>query len=56
MLQSDGEIDENVSHRIRVRWMKKRQTSDILYNKKVPNKLKDKFYRTIIRFVMMYGA
>jgi hypothetical protein len=56
MLQNDGEIDEDVSHRIRVRWVKWRQTSGIFCNKKVPNKLKDKFYRTTIRLVMMYGA
>jgi hypothetical protein len=47
MLQSDGEIDEDVSHR---------QTSGILYDKKVPNKLKGKFYRTMIRPAMMYDA
>jgi hypothetical protein len=36
--------------------MKCRQTSSILYDKKVPNKLKDKFYRTTIRLAMMYDA
>jgi hypothetical protein len=40
MLQSDREIDENVSHRIKPGWIKWRQTSDVLYDKKVPNKLK----------------
>jgi hypothetical protein len=56
MLQSDGEIDEDVSHRIRVGWVKWRQTSSILCDKKVPNKLKDKFYRIMIKPAMMYGA
>jgi hypothetical protein len=56
MLQSEGEIDEDVSHRIRVRWVKWRQVSGILCDKKVPNKLKDKFYRTAIRPAKMYGA
>jgi hypothetical protein len=56
MLQSDGEIDEDVSHRIRAGWVKWRQAFDILCDKKVPNKLKDKFYRTTIRPTMMYGA
>jgi hypothetical protein len=55
MLQSDGEIDENISHRIRVGWVKLRQAYDILCDK-VSNKLKDKFYRTVIRPVMIYGA
>jgi hypothetical protein len=56
MLQSDGDIDEDVSHRIRNGWVKWRQTSGILCDKKVPNKLKYKFYRTAIRPAMMYGA
>jgi hypothetical protein len=56
MLQSDGEIDEDVSHRIRTEWVKWRQASGVLCDKKVPNKLKDKFYRTAIRPAMMYGA
>jgi hypothetical protein len=55
-VQSEGEIDEDVSHRIRAGWVKWRQTSGVLYDKKVPNKLKDKFYRTMIRPVMIYGA
>jgi hypothetical protein len=55
MLQRDGDIDEDVSHKIKARWMKWRQASDFLYDKKVPNKLKDKFYRTMIRSAMLYG-
>jgi hypothetical protein len=46
---------ENVSHRMRARWVKWRQVSGVLCDK-VPNKLKDKFYMTAIRLVMMYGA
>ena len=56
MLQSDGEIDEDVSHRIRAEWVKWRQTSSVLCDRKVPQKLKGKFYRTAIRPVMLYGA
>jgi hypothetical protein len=56
MLQSDGGINEDVSHRIRARWVKCRQTSGILCDKKFPNKLKGKFYRTAIRPAMMYST
>jgi hypothetical protein len=56
MLQSVREIDEDVSHIIRAGWVKWRQASDVLCDKNVPNKLKDKFYKTAIRPVIMYGA
>ncbi|KAJ3706103.1 hypothetical protein LUZ61_009808 [Rhynchospora tenuis] len=56
MLQSDGNIDEDVSHRIRAGWVKWRQASGVLCDKKVPQKLKGKFYRTAIRPAMLYGA
>lgn len=36
--------------------MKWRQASGILCDKKVPQKLKDKFYRTAVRPAMLYGA
>jgi hypothetical protein len=56
MLQSDGEIDKNISHGIRAEWVKLRQISGIFCDKKVLNKLKGKFYRTAIRSAMMYGV
>ena len=45
MLQRDGDIDEDVSHRIKAGWMKWRQASGVLCDKRVPQKLKGKFYR-----------
>jgi hypothetical protein len=56
MLQRDGDIDADVSHRINAGWMKWRQASGILCDKRVPQKLKGKFYRTAIRPAMLYGA
>ena len=56
MLQRDGDIDADVSHRIKAGWIKWRQVSGILYDKRVPQKLKGKFYRTAIRPAMLYGA
>ena len=56
MLQRDGDIDADVSHRIKAGWIKRRQDSGILYDKRVPHKLKDKFYRTTIRPAILYGA
>ncbi|AQK40494.1 La-related protein 6B [Zea mays] len=56
MLQRDGDIDEDVSHRIKAGWMKWRQASGVICDKRVPQKLKGKFYRTTIRPAMLYGA
>ena len=40
MLQSNGDIDEDVCHRIKAGWMKWQQASGILCDKKVPRKVK----------------
>jgi hypothetical protein len=56
MLQKDGDIDEDLSHRIKANWLKWRQDSSVLCDPKVPLKLKDKLYRTAIRPAMFYGA
>jgi hypothetical protein len=56
MLQKDGDVDENISHRIKVGWLKWRQASGVLCDPRVPLKLKDKFYMTAIRLTMLYGA
>ncbi|KAF3643824.1 Methyltransferase-like protein 5 [Capsicum annuum] len=43
--EENGEINEDITHRIGVRWMKWRLASRILCDKKLPPKLKGKFYR-----------
>ncbi|XP_019255179.1 PREDICTED: uncharacterized protein LOC109233771 [Nicotiana attenuata] len=47
VIQGDGEIDGDVTHRIRAGWSKWRLASGVLYDKKVPQKLKRKFYRAV---------
>jgi hypothetical protein len=56
MLQKDGDIDEDLSHRIKADWLNWRQVSDVLCDPRVPLKLKDKIYRIVIRSAMLYGA
>jgi hypothetical protein len=56
MLQKDGDIDEDVSHRIKSSWLKWRQVSDVLCDPRVPLKIKGKFYRAVIRPAMLYDA
>jgi hypothetical protein len=43
MLQKDEDIDEDVRHRISASWLKWRQASSVLCDKRVPQKLKGKF-------------
>ncbi|KAG2481161.1 hypothetical protein PVAP13_J683447 [Panicum virgatum] len=52
----NGDVDEDVSHRIKAGWMKWRQASGVLCDRRVPQKLKGKFYRTAIRPAMLYCA
>ena len=56
MLRSDGDIDEDVSHRIRAGWVKWRQPSGIICARKVPQKLKGEFYSMAIKPVMLFGT
>ena len=56
MLQKDDDIDEDVRHRISADWLKWRQASSVLCDRRVPEKLKGKFYRTTIHLTMLYGA
>jgi hypothetical protein len=56
MLQKDGDIDEDLSHKIKASWLKWCQASGVLCDPRVPLKLKGKFYRTAIRPAMLYGA
>ena len=56
MVQKNAYIDEDVRHRISAGWLKWRQASGVLFDRRVPQKLKGKFYRTLIHPTMLYGA
>lgn len=56
VFQSDGGIDRDVEHRIQAGWQKWRGASGVLCDKKVPLKLKGKFYKTVVRPALLYGA
>jgi hypothetical protein len=56
MLQKNGDIDEDVSHRIKAVWLKWRQASGVLCDPRMLLKLKGKFYRTAIRPAILYRA
>jgi len=56
IIQQNGDIDEDVNHRIKVGWQKWKYASGVLCDKRMPVKLKDKVYRTVVRPVVMYGS
>ncbi|KAI8547555.1 hypothetical protein RHMOL_Rhmol07G0205300 [Rhododendron molle] len=55
IISSDGEITDDVTHRIQVGWLKWRSATGVLCDKRVTTKLKEKFYGTAIRPAMLYG-
>nr|GEU78428.1 retrovirus-related Pol polyprotein LINE-1 [Tanacetum cinerariifolium] len=56
VLHRSGRIVDDVAHRIRAGWMKWKAASGILCDKRIPLKLKGKFYRATIRPAMLYGS
>ena len=56
IIEENGEINKDVTHRIQAGWNKWRSASSILCDRKIPLKLKGKFYRTAIRPAMLYGS
>jgi len=56
LVQNDGEIEADVSHRIQAGWLKWKRASGVLCDKKVPLNLKGKFYRTTVRAALLYGT
>ena len=47
IFSKDGEIVDDITHRIQVGWLKCRVTSKVLYDRRVPPKLKRKFYEQL---------
>ncbi|XP_071739071.1 uncharacterized protein [Rutidosis leptorrhynchoides] len=56
VLHKSGRIDKDVSHRIKVGWVKWRAATGVLCDKKIPLKLKGKLFKVGIRPAMLYGS
>ena len=53
IISKDWEIDGDVEQRIKVGWLKWRLASGVLCDRRMPTRLKEKLYKTVI---MTYGA
>ena len=56
IITTTGEINTDVAHTIKAGWYKWRSASGVLCDKRIPTRLKGKFYRTAIRPAMLYGT
>ena len=52
----DGEIDDDVNHRIKVGWLKWRSATRVLCDRNMPLSLNEKFYRMTVRPFLLYGT
>ena len=48
MVEEGGDIDDDISHRIKVGWRKWRKATGILCDKRIPFRLKGRVYRMVI--------
>lgn len=55
VLCSDGNILPDVRARINAAWMKWRQVTEVLCDRRMPDHLKAKIYKTAIRPIALYG-
>jgi len=56
IIQRNGDIDEDINQQIRVGWQKRKYTSGVLCDKRVPVGLKGKVYRMVVRPTVLYGS
>ncbi|EYC44370.1 hypothetical protein Y032_0463g1909 [Ancylostoma ceylanicum] len=56
MVSSDGSLAHEISARVNATWLKWRSLTGVLCDKNIPDRLKSKIYRTVVRPVAIYGA
>lgn len=54
IIQSDGEMDEDVMHRVQVGWLKWRAAAGVLWDKKFLPKLKGILYWVAVRLALLF--
>ena len=55
-ISSDGDITSDVRTRINAAWAKWRQVTGVLCDRHMPDRLKAKIYKTVVRPVALYGS
>ena len=56
VLDEEGNMEREVSHRIQAGWNNWRAASGVLCDRRVPLKLKGKFHKAVVRPAMLYGT
>jgi len=56
IVEEKGDIDEDISHRIRAGWQKWKKVSRVLCDKEIPFRIKGRVYRMAVRPALLYGA
>ena len=56
VIDSDGTIDRDVDLRVQAAWSSWRKLTGVLYDRKIPFRLKSKVYEAIIRSALTYGS
>ena len=56
VIDKDGTIDRDVDIRVRAAWSSWRKLTGVLYDRKIPLRLKAKVYEAIIRPALTYGS
>ena len=56
MLDAEGDIGTDITHRIKIGWTKWRNASSVLCDRRIRLRLNGKFYKTTIRSAMLYGT
>ena len=54
--EEGGELDGEVERKVQVGWCKWREASGVLCDRRVPLRLKGKYYSTVVRPVMTYSS
>ena len=53
---AEGGSETDVNNRVKAAWAKWREVAGVMCDKKMPIKLKDKIYKTIVKPAMIYGS